>query len=242
MNFSIPNEPMGHALAESVHRRIDKDASYVSARAALWRCLGYSFICVALGGAVGLAFFGYSYVSDGQAAMGKLSQAIADGLNKVVIQHAGEIKLDTANSSVPLDTKDGVVKLDTGDGTVRLDTTNSRVQVAGTVKVDGASNPRPSERQMDVTARPQSQAKTVTDYTIFKTVQFDNGDVVTGWVFSSNEDTAPSRQYCYYSRKVDDQSLVRFNIAMDGAMVPASKDMPVDSEKAYTNCVWFNNK
>ena len=245
--FTIPNNPMNEALAATVHRRIDSDASYIAARAAIWRYLGWGTIILATGGAVGLGLFGYSYVTDGQAAAGKLSAMLAEALSNVVIKHSGDLKLDGNNVSVPLTTDGATVRLDTGDATVRLDPTSTvRIDPASRVKVAGGSPdlPRPTEQQMGVTAKPDSNVKVVTDYTVFKTVEYpaSDGRVITGWVFHSSEDEAPSRQYCYFSREGAQTDMwVRYNIAMDGALIsqPKDKEAPFDVAKAYPNCVWW---
>jgi hypothetical protein len=62
---------------------------------------------------------------------------------------------------------------------------------------------------------------------------------VTGWIFLTSVQKAPSTQYCYYTRNVDE-----FNVDMDIA-----KDQKLDSPKkvpegfdvlaAFNRCVWF---
>ena len=38
----------------------------------------------------------------------------------------------------------------------------------------------------------------MTNYTVFKTVKYGKGKVVTGWKFTSNEEVSPRHEYCYY--------------------------------------------
>ena len=106
MSFGIPSSADNRALAGVINRRIKSDASRVAATAAFWRLLGFGGFCLLLGAGVGAALFGYSYITDGQASMEKLSTAMAAALSKTVIKVAdvkGTVALD-ANSSVRLDT------------------------------------------------------------------------------------------------------------------------------------------
>jgi hypothetical protein len=116
-----PPSPMNHALVATVDKRLRADARYAAARAACWRALGYSMLIVALGGAAGLACWGYARITDNTVAMDRLSAAIADSLDKVVLHTDGTVKLDSADSQVRLDASGATVKLDAGNSPVRLD-------------------------------------------------------------------------------------------------------------------------
>src|SRR4051812_8974557 len=87
-------------------------------------------------------------------------------------------------ASVKLDTAGAIVKLDPN---AKIDVTRSETFI-----------PRPTPEQLKSEAAPSSKAAVVTNYTVFKTVQYKDGQVITGWTFASNEETAPNAQYCYY--------------------------------------------
>jgi hypothetical protein len=111
---------------------------------------------------------------------------------------------------------------------VLLDTTGSNL-----------NGPRPTEQQLAPNAMPPSDVKPVTNFTIFKTVKFDKGDVGTGWNYNTSADNKPSMQYCYYSYLTGEYVSARFTIATDGVPVPVT-DGDFDRAAALSNCVWFN--
>jgi hypothetical protein len=63
------------------------------------------------------------------------------------------------------------------------------------------------------------QNRVVTQFTIFKTVPFGNGEVVTGWIFADSNQTNPANQYCYYSEKAEATIAVRTDLATNGTML-----------------------
>jgi hypothetical protein len=208
-------------LASTVASRIGADAKMVAATAAFWRLLGLGGLLLLAGAGAGLACYGYAYATDQRAAANRLSAALADALNKVTLRTDGSVKLDSTGSAVGLDTSGAVVRLDTS----------------------GLAGFRPTERQLGADSKPDSNARPVTNYTVFKTIQFANGEVVTGWNFRSSEDGTPSHQYCYYTLEsgTDDNVSLRYNIAIDGTRVPSGRGIPVDIEQAFANCVWFGS-
>lgn len=217
-DFGIPNTPANRALSATVHSRIRADLTHLKATATFWRLLGLGGFLLLTGLGVGAAFYGYAHITDrtAQAAKDDLAAALVTALNTVTLKTDGTVKL-----------ADTTVKLDASGASVRLDT--------------GGAFMRPTERQLVPSAQPQSQAKTVTNFTIFKNVQFGSGIVSTGWAFHSSDDEKPSRQYCYYlidSTDVNNVS-VRYNLAVDGTPITNPRGYPINIQDALPNCVWF---
>lgn len=233
MNFSMPNNPANVALAAAVNKRIRADAMRQTAYASFWRMLGFGGLLLLGGTGAGAAFFGYSYITDQQATV-NLSTALADALNKVTLKTDGKVTLD--NPTVALNTQS--IRLDTDGATVKLDPYASVKLDASTIPV----MPRPSAQQLQADQQPASNVQPVTNYTVFKAVNFAKGEVVTGWSFHSNEDVQPYRQYCYYIQGgYDDNNLsMRYNIAVNGSRLQPGHGFPVNLESAFSNCVWFN--
>jgi hypothetical protein len=121
------------------------------------------------------------------------------------------------------------------EGTVKLDP-ESKLEVAG-----GRSEvPTPTEAQLGAGATPESKAAVLTNFTVFKNVPFNQGQVVTGWNFTSSAQKSPAHQYCYYSEQLDGTSKVTIDLGENGRMMPQSKARAnVDPNLAYANCVWF---
>jgi hypothetical protein len=106
---------------------------------------------------------------------------------------------------------------------------------------DRASDARPSQGQLQPEARPASKAKAVTNYTVFKTVNFQSGEVVTGWQFDDSNTTAPRHQYCYFEPSGSGSVSNYVTIGEDGhmALPPKTKELRgVNLEAAASNCVW----
>jgi hypothetical protein len=105
---------------------------------------------------------------------------------------------------------------------------------------DRASDARPSPSQLQPQARPASKAKAVTNYTVFKTVSFQSGVVVTGWQFDDSNHQTPRQQYCYFEPSLSGSVNNYIMIGEDGhAALPKTKELRgVNLEAAASNCVW----
>jgi hypothetical protein len=215
--FGIPASPANRALAATVARRITADARMVAATATFWRLLGLGGLLLLTGLGAGAAFLGYAHIVGPNADSARmLSAAIAEALDKVTLK------------------TDGHVALDTKDATVRLDASGA------TVRLDARDMPQPSERQLAPNAQPDSKTRVVTNYTIFKTVQFSQGEIVTGWNYQSSENPAPSGQACFYLRN-NRSGATRYDIATNGVFNAVLEDRPaeLDLQQAFANCVWW---
>ena len=122
------------------------------------------------------------------------------------------------------------------------------LKTEGTVKLDpdarigggGSEIPTPSPAQLGTGALPDSKAPVLTNFTVFKNVPYGQGQVVTGWNFTSSEQKAPNHQYCYYSEQLDGTSKVTVDLGENGRALPQAKTRTnVDPKVAYSNCVWF---
>ena len=82
----------------------------------------------------------------------------------------------------------------------------------------------------------------MTNYTVFKSVKFGQGEVVTGWDFRSNQNyPEPWRQYCYYLQGSSDDfnASMKYNVGLNGVIVQLGRYFPVDIQQAFSNCVWW---
>lgn len=168
---------------------------------------------------VGACFAGYSYITDSRTSLAKLTDAMADALSRVVLK-VNDVKI---NGSVPLDTGGATVRLGTKGASVALDS--------------AATN----EKRLVPPISPESQTKVVTDYTLFYSVSFGNGSVVTGWHYPESNPAGPDTQYCYYSTKSAGGASNRFDIARDGQPLPPPQRLPVDVSQAFTYCTRFGS-
>lgn len=240
----IPNTPMNAELAHRVHRRLAAETSMMNAKSVLMRFGGIGGLiglsALGIGAGVALAMFGYSYVTDGTASAEKIAAAFQKALEKTTLNAKGEMSL-APDSKVQL--AEGATVDMSPDATVKLEQTDPlKLDPNAKVRIDGLQQafPRPTEEQLRGTGK-SSPANVVTNYTVFKSVDFGKGEVVTGWNFTSSEQSSPSRQYCYFSTNVEDQVQVRVDLAADGRALPMKKPPAgFDVAAALSQCIWFN--
>jgi hypothetical protein len=241
----IEPTPGNRALAAAVNSKIKADARIINAKSAIWLLGGIGVMCALIGVGIGAAFFGYSYAHDPRTSVAKMADAIAQALDKTTLKTTGEValkdatvKLDATGTTVKLDATGTTLKLDASGTTVKLDP-NATVEISNGLKVEYA---RPTVEQLRPGAQPHTQAKVVTNFTVFKSVDFEQGYVVTGWSFANSEQTAPDHQYCYFEQSVGALShrSIRITLAYDGVMLPQLKGSEeFDPNRAAMNCVWF---
>jgi hypothetical protein len=234
----VPASDNNVSLAHAVNNRIDADGRLIrgqgvmlTAKAWLWRFAGLGAFVMLAGIGIGSAFYGYSYISDSRTSAEKMATAFAAAL-----EHAnlGTVKLDhqaTIGVSGTVEMTPGTVSLEPG-GTVR---------VIG----DMPTMLRPTERQLNggpTTIIQQTPAKVVTNYTVFKSTDFGNGSVKTGWDFTTSEQQSPTRQFCYYEETAALGVQTIMYLALDGKVSDvALAYKSVDARAAARNCIWFNN-
>lgn len=258
----VPATENNVGLASAVNNRIDADgrlirgqATMVTAKAWLWRLSGVGLLATGIGAGIGLGLFGYSYVNDSRTSLDKMASAIRTALEQshLVVNLDPKATVGVAGS---VDMKPGVVTLAPGStvvaaGTVALEpggtvSTTGTVSVApgGSVRViDGGTITRPTERQLTGSSTTVVTGKTVTNYTIFKSVSFGSGQVKTGWDFVTSEQDTPTRQFCYYTEEAGAGMQMIMSLAQDGKMLDAARAYKaLDIKAAAAQCVWFNGQ
>jgi len=217
------------SLASAVNNRIKADGSMIAAKAALWRLVGLGAFCLLTGLGVGAVFLGYAQVTDSRTSAERMATAFASAL-----EHAnlGTVRL-SPESTVNIK-PDASIKLDATAAMVRIDP-SSTVRIAGDF-------PRPTEDQLSG-GGSDSNAKTVTDFAVFKEVAFGKGTVSTGWSFSSSEQSRPDAQFCYYTEHDDGTTSMRLELARDGQLLPQPPSSPfktLNFSAAAARCIWFH--
>jgi hypothetical protein len=220
-------------LYDVAKTKLTTGAQLEQAKTTLYRFGGMGVLAAMLGAGIGLACFGYSYVTDGHAQAQKMADAMVQALEKAQLTTTGDVKM-ADGSTVGL-APGGQVML-APDSTVRVDP-SSTVKVAGFVNPDTHSTTAPPPVQ----AAPPPPNKVITQYTTFKTVAFDRGQVVTGWNFDNSDQINPAYQYCCYSERSDELVQVRTELGRNGAMMENLKPRPgIDLIAAFNSCVWFS--
>jgi len=241
--FTARATPGNVGLANAVNSRIHSDAVMLSARASLWRFGGIGALIMLAGMGVGAAFYGYSYVNENQSfekSADRIGSAIAAALEKTTLGVKGTVDMEP-----------GKVALEPG-GKVALEPGARVEMVPGVVTLKPGATVgevvRPTERQWNGPTTPGSvpsvpSSKVVTNFTIFKTVEFGSGSVMTGWIYSSNEQQTPTHQFCYYQIETSTGISTRMNLAENGQLLDAvSGYTTIDGKAAAAQRVLFNGQ
>jgi hypothetical protein len=232
----IPAE-LNRRLSDLVRDRIAADGSLIAGRSAFWRLVGVGFLSLGLGTAVGIGFYGYSYVMRNSDNIRTLSSTFAKALNEAHLQAVAEGRVEIDPHELAL-AKGQTVSIDS-NSRVLLDP-SARVLADGElqVQVPSISVPRAS--------RPQGGpvVPTITNFEVFKSVPFEKGTVMTGWVFLTSTQRSPTAQHCYYTESAE-TSEVHIDLALgtDGRReTPKTKPKDFDLDAAFDRCVWFKSE
>jgi hypothetical protein len=230
----VPTELNRH-LANAVQYSIAADRFYITGKAGFWRLVGLGIAAFGIGIAVGIGFFAYSQVTRNSSSMDVLSAAFSKALSEAHLR-------GTAEGKVQIEPYE--LRLAEGQ-TISLDS-NSRLRLdpKATVVVDGDINVLTPSVSVphSTTGRPTTKIPAIANFTVFKSVSFDKGSVLTGWKFLTSAQTFPTYQYCYYTEKSDASPLEPVVYIGADEKLTRPKQIPkgFDIDAAFNECVWFN--
>ncbi len=229
----LPNKLNQH-LSAAVENRVSAEMSFITGRSGFWRAIGIGLIAFGVGSAVGLGFYGYSFVSRNSDNLGALSSALAKALSDLQIRGSAVGNVEIQPHEIRL-AKGQTISFDESSR-LRLDP-SAKIVVEGEVKVQTPTVSLPQT----ITPRAKSTTPTITNFTVFKAVPFEKGLIQTGWVFLTSAQKSPTSQYCYYTEIGENPDVaVRIDVGTDGQMEDR-KNIPsgFDSSSAFSKCVWF---
>jgi hypothetical protein len=232
--MNILPSKLNEALAGSVESRIAAEMFLIAGKSGFWRAAGIGFVGCGIGVAIGLGFYGYSFVLRNGKTMDVLSSALSKSLSEVHLRGttSGTVKFDSSAISL---TPGQTIALDPMSR-VRLDP-SSKVLADGELKVQV---PTISVPQLGA-SKPKGTAPTIANFTVFKSVPYEKGTVQTGWKFLTSAQRIPTTQYCYYQEKGDNPDVaLRIEVGLDEKIL-TSKTLAksFDIVAAYNKCVWF---
>ena len=210
MNYVASGTPENIALAQQVNTRLRADASYVAARAFLFRALGLgAFLCLT-GAGIGAAAYGWATMNQFDTAAEKIAAAMQAALADVTLKTKGEVTLT--------------------DNTLKLE---------GLPKLVGGP-PTPTKAQLGEQASPASKAQVNTTFTVFKQVPYLDGQIVTGWNFKDGAEQPYQQYCYFSRRSNESKGQVelKIDLAMDGKTLPQPQKSDVNLEILSRNCVW----
>ena len=231
----IPTE-LNQRLAGAVRYSVSADRFYIAGKAGFWRLVGVGLVAFAIGSALGLGFYGYSYVTQNSDRLDVLTSALSRALSEVRLQATAKGTVELQPSELSL-AKGQTISLDP-TSRVLLDPT-AKVRADGEIQIQG-----PSISPPEGSTPRRATAPLITNFTVFKRVEFDKGQVWTGWKFLTSAQKSPTYQYCYYTETLEGsqfEPVVYFGV---NEKLDPPKQVPkgFDMEAAFKKCVWFKRE
>jgi len=232
----VPTD-LNRQLSRYLRNRAAAGQYVVAGRACFWRLVGVGLITFGLGTVVGIGFYGYSFLTRNSENVTSLASTFSKALAEAQLHAVGQGTVQLEPHEIRL-AKDETITLDS----------KSRVLLdpAAKVNADGELTVHvPSVYPTSSAARPRAGNNTpmITNFTVFKKVPFDKGDVMTGWVFLTSTQKSPTEQYCYYTENAEAPGV---DVALDlgrNQQPERPKTVPKDFDiaAAFSRCVWFRS-
>jgi hypothetical protein len=231
--MNIHPSKLNELLSSALRNRVASEMFYISGVAGFWRAVGIGFVGLGFGVAIGVTLYGYSFIARNSNNTAMLSQAFAKALSGVQLSGIAEGTVQLEPSEISL-AKGQEVSLE-GSSRLLLDP-SAKVLAEGEIKVQMPSIPVPQN-----IPRPASRNPTIANFTIFKSVPYEKGSVLTGWTFLTSAQTAPTSQYCYYHERGDDPDIaLQVEVGNDEIMATLKDgSKSIDLSAAFNRCVWF---
>jgi hypothetical protein len=233
MALNIPATEFNRRLSDLLRNSIFANEHYIVSRVAFWRLIGLGIVTFGLGATVGLAFCGYAYVTRNSVNLSALSVILAKALDQARLTSVAEGTLQIEPHEIAL-AKGQTISLDTA-ATVLLDP-KSTVKVEGEIELQSPSISIPP----GTSSQSGQRIPTITNFTVFKRVPFQNGAILTGWNFLTSNQKSPSDQYCYYSESAENFSVFLSIAEVQKLSTPKTSPQGFDMLAAFNRCVWFN--
>src|SRR5258708_7948472 len=155
--------PLNRSLAEALLNRMSAELSVVSGRSAFWKAVGIGVLGFGIGTAIGIGFYGYSFVTRTSGQMEIFSSAFQKALSNVELHGTADGKVEVTSPELAL-AKGATVSFDSSSRLL-LDPA-AKVLADGEIRVQvpAISAPRTP------TPKNAAQTKTIANFTDFKSV------------------------------------------------------------------------
>jgi hypothetical protein len=228
---------LNQQLSEAVASKAAADLFYISGKSGFWRAIGFGVLGLGLGCAVGLGFYGYSFVARNSDNLNTLASSMSKALSSVQLHATAIGTVDIQPHDISL-AKGQTVSFD-NNSRILLDP-SAKILVDGEVKIQTPTVSIPQT----LSPRSKSTTPTISNFTVFKSVPFDKGSINTGWVFLTSAQRTPTSQYCYYRENAENSDVaLNINVGFNEQMEP-EKNLPTkfDAKTAFSKCVWFKKE
>jgi hypothetical protein len=232
----VPTE-LNRRLANAAQYSVAAERFYIAGKAGFWRLVGLGILMFGIGAATGIGCYGYSKITQQSSSMESLTSSFSAALSKTQLKGVAEGTVSIAPNEIRL-ASGQTISLDPRSQ-VFLDP-KAMVRVQGDINI-----PMPSVSiPQNTVGRSAASFPIITNFTVFKSLPYQNGDVLTGWKFLTSAQQFPTAQYCYYTEKSETSPLEPVvYIGVDEKLTPP-KQLPkgFDISGAFSRCVWFNKE
>jgi hypothetical protein len=232
----VPTE-LNRQLANAVQYSVAAESFYITGKTGFWRLIGLGILLFGIGAATGIGFYGYSKISRQSSSMASLTSSFSAALSKAQLKGVAEGTVSVAPNEIRL-ASGQTISLDPRSQ-VLLDP-KAMVRVQGDINIPIPSVSMPQ----NTVGRSAANFPIITNFTVFKSLPYENGEVYTGWKFLTSTQQFPTAQYCYYTEKSETSPLEPVvYIGVDEKLTPP-KQLPkgIDISAAFSRCVWFNKE
>jgi hypothetical protein len=232
----IPTE-LNQRVASALRYSAAAETFRIAGQSGFWRLVGVGLLLFGTGVAIGASFYGYSFIVRNSENISALSSSLAKAISQVRLHGTTDGTVQLEPKELPL--RKGETIALSGDSRIALDPKATvradgelRIQVPPAISPFANPTPRPN---------PKAPAPTIVNFTIFKTVPFDKGSVMTGWRFLTSARRTPTDQYCYYTENSETPDVnVVFDVGQNSKMDnPTNVPKGFDIVSAFNRCVWF---
>jgi hypothetical protein len=224
--MQISATPANLSLVAAVNKRLARAGRGEAAKAFLVRSAGWAVLAAGAGCAAAAMIVALAVARAPRPGADAIAAALVRGFTERALTVTGEVRL-AEPATVTL----------ASPAEVSL-APDAAVEARGKVLADPLPHP---SAELLAGGRADGETSVVTNFTIFKSVPFQGGSVVTGWRFDSSQDRRPSAQYCYFTQDLGDtDTAVRIALAFDGEPNPkATPRKGFDPARARQSCIWF---
>ena len=174
----IPTD-LNRKLAGALRYSVAAEALRVAGQSGFWRLIGIGLLVFGMGVAFGASFYGYALVMRNSENLTTLSSIFAKAFSEVQLHGVAQGTVELDRKELPL-SPGGIIGL-SSDSRLILDP-KAKVSADGELKIQ-VPPAMSSFASPTVPPNRRTPAQPIVNFTIFKTMVFDKGSVMTGWKF-----------------------------------------------------------
>ena len=222
-------------IAERLRKNIIDESRIKRAKAFAYLLCAFGIFLILTSIGLYISSIGYSMISDLSPVERKIGIMIADAIKKMEIttEISGSVNLNSNPLLLDSSSKIGIDK----NSAVRI-SPDSTVTINGNIRV---IQPKPSSEQLDLKAVSKGGVSPITDYIIFRDINFGNGQVETKYVYNIDTPERPRVQICGYYQTITSTKSISFNVGKDGIKEDgkSAAKLGLNIDELFKYCQWI---